>query len=130
MSQKDVELVRLRYEQFAQGKFEAMTDVPDDFEFVASPEMPDAGTYRGEAARQWMKAWVGAFDGLTMEATQIVDAGDKVLVAILQRGCPRGSQTEVEGRWWSVDTFSDGVALRTQIFADRDEALHAAGLRE
>jgi ketosteroid isomerase-like protein len=63
-----------------------------------------------------------------MEAAEIVDAGDQVFVAIVQRGRPRGSQVEIEGRWWSVDSFRDGVATRTQIFADRAEALKAAGL--
>jgi ketosteroid isomerase-like protein len=130
MSRGNVELVRERYERFARGDFSAMTEVPDDFEFVASSDVPDAGTYQGEAARQWMKAWVGSFDGLTMEATEIVDAGDHVLVALVQRGRPWGSGTEVEGRWWAVDMFRDGAAIRSQIFANRSEAVEAAGLRE
>ena len=77
--------------------------------FVASPEPPDAGTYRGDAAVRWMTAWVESFEGHTIEATEIIDAGrDKVFVAILQRGRPRGSQTEVEGRWWTVMTLRGG----------------------
>ena len=32
-----------------------------------------------------MTAWVESFEGHTIDATEIIDAGDKVLVAILQR---------------------------------------------
>ena len=89
MSQENVEVVRAIYEPFAHGDFSAWADLPDDFEFVASPELPDAGAYRGEAAVRWMTTWVESFDGHTIEATEITDAGDdKVLVAILHTQPP------------------------------------------
>ena len=48
MSQQNVEIVRAFYERFASGDFNALAGFSDDFEFVTSPELPDAGTYRGE----------------------------------------------------------------------------------
>ena len=77
MSQENVEIVRAMYEPMAHGDFGAWADLPDYFEFVASPELPDAGTYRGEAAARWMTAWVESFDGHTIEATEITDAGTR-----------------------------------------------------
>ena len=71
-----------------------------------------------------------SFEGLTIETTEIVDAGDKVVVAIVQRGRPRGSQTAVEGRWWVVMTLRGGEAARAEAFPERAQALEAAGLRE
>ncbi len=130
MSQENVEAVRARYGQFARGHFSRMADVADDFELVTTPENPDAGTYRGEAAIRWLTAWVESFDGHTIEATEIIDAGDKVVLAILQRGRPRGSQTVVEGRWWQVLTFRGGVVARVETFQERAQALEAAGLEE
>ena len=131
MSQENVEIVRAMYEPFARGDFSAWADLPDDFEFVASPELPDAATYRGQAAVQWMTTWVESFDGLTIEATEIIDAGDdKVLVAILQRGRPHGSQTVVEGCWWVVMTLSGGELARTEVYPEHAQALEAAGLSE
>jgi ketosteroid isomerase-like protein len=130
MSQENVEIVRAMYEQFARGDFSAWDDLPDDVEFVTSPEVPDAGTYRGVAAIRWMKAWVESFEGHTIEAREIIDAGDKVFVAILQRGRPRGSQTVVEGSWWVVHTLSEGIVARAQVFPERAQALEAAGLSE
>ena len=35
-----------------------------------------------------------------MEATEIIDAGDMVVVGILQRGRFRGGEAMTEGRWW------------------------------
>jgi hypothetical protein len=82
-----------------------LADVAYEFEWVSSPELPDAGTYRREAAKRWIAAWVESFEEFTAEATEIIDAGDKVFVAILQRGGVRGSQTVVEGHWWIVVVF-------------------------
>ena len=131
MAQENVEIVRAMYEPMAHGDFGAWADLPDDFEFVASPELPDAGTYRGAAAVRWMTAWVESFDGHTIEATEITDAGgDKVLVAILQRGRPRGSQTVVEGQWWVVMTLRGDELARAEVFPERTQALEAAGVQE
>jgi ketosteroid isomerase-like protein len=130
MSKENVEIVRGFYEQFARGDFSAFAVLPDDFVFVTSPELPDAGTYRGEAAIGFMKAWVEAFDHLTIEATEVVDAGDKVVVALFQRGRPRGSNTVVEGRWWQVATLRGGEIARSESFPERAQALEAAGLPE
>jgi ketosteroid isomerase-like protein len=130
MAQENVEIVRAAYAQYASGDFSSLADFADDFEFVTDPAMPDAGSYRGEAARRWTTAWVDSFDELTMEATEITDAGDKVVVAILQRGRPKGSEGVVEGRWWQVMTFAQGEPSRSELFADRAEALQAVGLAE
>jgi ketosteroid isomerase-like protein len=50
MSNENVEIVRAFYEQLARGDFSALRTFSDELEFVTSPELPDAGTYRGEAA--------------------------------------------------------------------------------
>jgi hypothetical protein len=36
----------------------------------------------------------------------------------------------VEGRWWQVMTFRDGLIVRSEVFPERAEALEAAGLSE
>jgi ketosteroid isomerase-like protein len=130
VSQENAEVVRAGYERAARGDFGSFEEFAENFEFATSPEMPDAGTYRGEAARAWIASWVGSFEGLSMEATEIIDAGDKVLVGIFQRGRPRGSDAMVEGRWWQVMTFRDGLIARSELFPERVQALKAVGLAE
>jgi ketosteroid isomerase-like protein len=122
--------MRQTYEQFARGDFSSFADFGDDFEFVTSPEVPDAGTYVGHEARVWAASWVESFDGLTMEATEIIDAQDKCVIAIIQRGRLRGSDTEVEGRWWNVVTFRDGDMVRSELYSERHPALKSAGLAD
>ena len=128
MSQENVEAVRAIFEPLARGDFTRWFDeVTDDFVFVTSPDIPDAGTYRGEAARDWVMTWVESFEGHTMEASDFIDGGDKVFFAILQRGRPHGSEVPVEGRWWLVMTLREGTAARAEAFDERDQALKPPG---
>ena len=130
MSEANVEAVRGFYEKAAVGDFSPLAELGDDFEFVTSPELPDAGTYRGEAARRWVRTWIESFEELTIEATELVGVGDSVFVGLLQRGRVPGSEASIEGRWWAVYTFRDGEPARLQLFPDRTQALEAAGLRD
>jgi hypothetical protein len=87
MSQENVEAMRSVYVRFAYGDFRALANLSDDVEFVVSPEAPDAGTYRGEAARQWLRAWVESFEPLTIEATEFIDATTSWLGCASMGGC-------------------------------------------
>ncbi|HEY1359577.1 MAG TPA: nuclear transport factor 2 family protein [Thermoleophilaceae bacterium] len=128
MSEANVEVVRTIYEAFARGDFSVVDSFSDDFVFVTSPELPDAGEYRGEQAIGFIKAWVETFGDLRMEATEILEAvDDKVFVELLQRGAPSGTDTVVEGRWWQVATLREGEVVRAETFAERTEALEVAG---
>ncbi len=134
MSQ-NVDLVRLAFEAFRHGDFTLYDTLPDDFELALAAEMPDAGTYRGESARRWLRAWVESFERLQLEPREFIDAGDRVVVGFIQRGWIGGSQAPVELPTWSITTIRDGVAdeparvvSRVQLFMDRDEALAVAGV--
>jgi ketosteroid isomerase-like protein len=62
---------------------------------------------------------------------ELVDAGaDKILVHWRSAVRGRTSGVEVELNYWVVVTFREGRIVRDQWFADRAEALEAAGLRE
>jgi ketosteroid isomerase-like protein len=129
MSRENVDATRAAYERFSRGDFsELFVASTDEFEFVTAAEMPDAGTYRGQEARDWILAYIHSFNDYAQEATEIIDAGGRVVVAVLQRGRPRGSDLPVESRWWQVLTFRDAGVTRIEMFSDRAEALEAAGL--
>ena len=101
MSQEHVDALRSAYEQFARGDFSAYSELPDDFELVLAPEMPDAGSYRGDAARRWLRSWVESFERLTVDAVEFIDARDRdagaqVMVELLQRGWLAGSADAVD----------------------------------
>ena len=128
MSKQNVAALRAAFEMYAQGDFSPIGLLSDDFELVVSPEAPDAGTYRGEDARRWLRAWVASFEGMTIEATEIVDSGDKVFLGMTQMGRLPGSDAAVEGQWWQVSTFRGTEIVKAEMFRERAHALEAAGL--
>ena len=130
MSEQNVELLRVAFDQYAHGDFSPIEALGDDFELVISPDAPDAGTYSGEEAKRWLRAWVASFEGMTIEATEILDFGDKVFLGMIQRGRPPGSAASVEGHWWQVSTFREDEIVRAEMFPERAQALEAAGLRD
>ncbi len=86
MPEENVDIVRKAHEQFARGDTSWFASVTDDFEFVSGPDLPDAGTYRGDAAREWLMEWIAAFDRHTVQVTEMLDAGrDKVFRSVVQR---------------------------------------------
>jgi ketosteroid isomerase-like protein len=128
MSQENVTATREAFERYARGDFSPIGDFGDDFEYVTSPDNPDAGVYRGEAGRQWLRTWVESFADMTITGTEFIDADDKVVVGVVQRGRPVDSTVILEERWWPVLSFASGEVVRIQVFRDRDEALEAAGV--
>jgi len=131
MSQEAIDLARAAFERFALGDFSALGDQSDEWELVLAPEMPDAGTYRGAAARAWATGWVDSFDRLAQEPVEFIDAGEnEVLIEFIQRGWTAGSDVAVELRTWAVWTVKDGDVVRTQLFQNRSDALGAAGLSD
>jgi ketosteroid isomerase-like protein len=131
MSQAVVDALQSAYEQFARGEFGLMKTLPDDVEVATAPEMPDAGTYRGEAARSWLNSWVESFDALALELVEIIDVGNRVVVEFVQKGTPRGGSTQVELPTWVVYTVRDDLSVsRLELFMNRAGALEAAGVSE
>ena len=66
------------------------------------------------------------FEEVTIESTEMIDAGDVAVAGIVQRGRPRGSRAVVEERSWQVVTLRDGVVTRVEAFLERAQALEAA----
>ena len=62
MSRENVQALQAAFEQYSRGDFRPIGLLGDDFELVVSPEAPDAGTYRGEDAMRWLRAWVESFE--------------------------------------------------------------------
>jgi ketosteroid isomerase-like protein len=65
------------------------------------------------------------------ETEDVIDAGDEMVV-VLGRAFARrsGSEAEVNNLGAAVWTLADGRVIRAAFYADPEEALTAAGLRE
>jgi ketosteroid isomerase-like protein len=129
MSQKNVEIVQAGYEHFeATGEIRAHADLVWD---VSNPGWPDQQIYLGpEGGMQFNAEWAAAWDDWELEPQDYIDAGERVVVILNQRGRSKATGIPVEMRFAQVWTLRDGLASRMQLYASVEEALEAVGLSE
>ncbi|MGA8805580.1 MAG: nuclear transport factor 2 family protein [Solirubrobacterales bacterium] len=88
--------------------------------------------YHGhEGVRTFWRTWFAAWETVDFQYEEFIDAGDQVLCILSQR--MRGRTSGVELEWSSyaqVWTIREGKVIRVEFFANREEALEAAGLSE
>jgi ketosteroid isomerase-like protein len=133
MSEANIELLRRGFEHVERtGEFPPATAHPN---FVW-----DTTTFRGgmqprtcvgiEETNKWLAEWVEGFDNWSLDVEEVFDAGDQVVTIVRQRASAKHGGPEVEMRIAQVWRFRDGLLARMDMYADRDEALEAAGLGE
>jgi ketosteroid isomerase-like protein len=66
-----------------------------------------------------------AFDALSLEPEEFIDAGDRIVVSLRQRIRGKGSGAELVGHIAHVWTMRGGAALHLRIFGDKERALEA-----
>jgi ketosteroid isomerase-like protein len=136
MSQENVDIVRRAFAEFGAdpaGAEEAARAglVAPDAEVDLSAVYPDVPIIRG------LEAWRGLMDSmpwgrsLRLEPERFFDVDDeRVLVFMRVTAEGEGSGVPVGRRTAHEITIRDGVVVRLKVYADRTEALEAAGLRE
>ena len=99
MTSANVDLVRRVFDEYARGSFAAAAEFTHpDFEMRLQTSHPLAATFRGPRhATKAMADWVEWFEGFNGEAEQFIDAGgDRVVVALRERGRPRGGSVDLD----------------------------------
>ena len=128
MSQENVERARNTIDAYRRGDYVAASRwLAPDVVWEVGQELPAHGP---AAVRELWKRWDNEWEELETVADEILDAGDKVVLAIRYRGRGRGSGIEVSDRLFEVHTFRDGQCVSKVDFANRAEALEAAGLSD
>ncbi len=131
MSQENVDLVREVHDGWARGDFGIGADrLALDFEWHQFPQAVEPGTHRGEEVGGALRKIFDVYENVRVEATEFVDAGDKVVVIGRTRGTAKGSDLQLDTRVALVWTLRDGKLARSEFFTDRREALEAVGLQE
>jgi ketosteroid isomerase-like protein len=129
MSEREnLELVREALAAFLRGELDRAFEFahPDMVSFRAPP-LPDPQTYRGiEGVLQMYADWTADFEEFEMEVAELVDAGDRVIVEMIQRGVGKASGALVEGRFWFVYTVADGRIARQDVYGSKEQALRAS----
>jgi ketosteroid isomerase-like protein len=131
VSQENVELVRKLFEVYNERSFVENADLidPDMVWDMSRVELPDASSYTGPLEfRRFVEAWEEGFASERMEAREILDAGDRVVVVVHHAAQGMISGIEVDQRFAMVWTLRAGRAVRLDLYRTREEALEAAGL--
>lgn len=126
MSQENVEIVRKTFEAYVSGDLDGALSYADP-SIVWNP-VEEAATQGHDAVRANLERWERDWEAYEANPEEFIDAGDRVLVAVQFRGRGRGSGIEVDTRLYEVWTLRDGKAVRMDEFAERSQALEAAGL--
>jgi len=138
MSEENVEFVRRAFTEFAGESAQTVIEeivnaglAAPDAEFDFSAMYPDGPILRGH------EAWRRFIDGLPWgsslrgEPERFFDIDEeRVLVFVRITAEGEGSGAPVEIRNAYEFTIRDGIIVRWKVYADRAEALEAAGLRE
>ena len=132
MSRENVETLRRFGSAWRDGdRSSFIGQLHSDVEFATDPRWPDGGVYRGrEEVGNFFDAYAEAFAPESGETTDWVEAGDQVVVRVVDRVSGRESGVAAENRFSAVYSFEAGLITRIQYFFDHREALEAVGLRE
>jgi ketosteroid isomerase-like protein len=132
MSQADIETLRLGYEAFNRGDWDAATHLAHpDFELQTADRAVNRGTYRGaEVARRFFADLFEPFDEIVIEPEEFYERGDQIAVFLRVRLRPTGSSAFMENRIGHLWTMREGKIARLAVFPRREDALEAAGLKE
>jgi len=134
MSQQNVEVVRDAFSALQNGGLDtAAAFWHPEINWRAMEGAPDdVGEMNGiEAARRYVQDWYDMFDSFTSEIEEVLDVGDdQVLAVIHNTGRASRSGVPTELRYATLNTIRDGKIARVREFAQRQEALDAAGSGE
>jgi ketosteroid isomerase-like protein len=121
----NLELVREALAAFARGEFDQALEFAHP-EIVSErvPPIPDPQTYHGtDGVLQMYADWTADFDEFEMDPVAFEEAGDRVIVEMLQRGTGRASGVPVVGRFWLVYTVAAGKITRQDAYLTREQAV-------
>jgi ketosteroid isomerase-like protein len=139
MSQENVALTKRAYEVLNDAYRTGDYTGRQPFETFCHPEVtlrtsgmfPESGEYHGfDGLRRFTQNQAEAFEQMSVEPIEFIDAGEHVVVPIRFGGTTRHTGISASFSVTHVWTVRDGKAARIEFFADRAEALGAVGVSE
>ena len=129
MSKENVEIVRRSIAAFEDDE-EAWLTAIDPSHVWYPLEEGNIASHGLDAARAIRKRWLEGWESHQIDVEEILDRGDHVVACLHLRGTGKGSGVEVDRRFYMHWKLRDGKIVYLYEYADRDEALEAAGLAE
>ncbi len=134
MSQESVELMRRGFDAFNRRDRAAWLELAHpELVWVPPADWPENAPVSGhEAVWDFAVSLSEPWEEGSYELGELIadQENDVVAVHVSRRVRGKGSGVEAEFQYWLVGTFRDGKFVRTEWFADRGDALEAAGLSE
>jgi ketosteroid isomerase-like protein len=137
MSQENVELVKRSYDGLndVYNTGDCLRPIEEvchpDVVLRASGMFPESGEYHGYAGlREFTANQAEAFEQMSVQAAEFVDAGDQVVVPIRFGGKARHTGIETTFSVVHVWTIRNGKVSRLDMYRNREDALKAVGLEE
>ena len=132
MSQENVERTRHSFECWISGDLEAWyatidPDVGWDISAHPLPDVPNHGRGRDALRDEMLAVYLSGWVDYSAEVTEMVDAGDDVVVVLHETARMRGTGVPIDRDLFHVWTLSDGLATFLRVFKTKAEAMAAAG---
>jgi ketosteroid isomerase-like protein len=128
VSEESLALLRSGYEAVARGEWQVLYENLDpEVEWRA---LQDTETYRGlDGVRESVSGWAGAWERWDFEALDFIDGGDRIVVAVRERGHSNAAGgIDVEALHFHVWTIREGSIAGFREYGEREEALSAASI--
>jgi ketosteroid isomerase-like protein len=132
-SEQRESLARAGMDAFNAGDMNRMlAALANDLEVYASPEMVNAGTFRGhDGFIAWMTAWTDAWEKISAEVSDTIVVGDRhIVTAILQEGRGREGIELTMKLAFLFDVGDDGLCHFLAMVPTPEEAIGMAEERE
>ena len=131
MSRESVERFLSATEAFNRGDIDAWLEHYDP-EVIFEPQVAVMeGAYAGhDGVREFITTIGDLYESFVVELQDVRDLGDRVLALGTATGVGKQSGLEQATPLAIVASFRDGLITRFKDYADRGEAVEAAGLRE
>jgi ketosteroid isomerase-like protein len=131
MSQENVEIVLRLIEAFQHDEEEAMLSMVDPaIEWYPIGEGHSLSRGHEAAIRVRRRSWLEVWEGRRIDVEEVKDGADGVVACLHLTGRGKLSGVEVDLRVYMHYKLRDGKIAYVYEYADRAEALEAAGLRE
>jgi ketosteroid isomerase-like protein len=127
MSEENLARLGAAYSEWAKGNLEAGEGLyAEDVTFIPMGE--GRAVLDRDGFRRFMLRFLDEWEGFTMEALELEDLGDKILVTERQRATGQGSGIEIDQVFYATWSFRDGLVVHVRWDTELEGAQKAAGL--
>jgi len=128
--ERPLDVVRACFEAWRAGGFErALSYYAEDV--VWRTGGVDSTVFHGrEGVARGAEEWIGAFTGYWLDAEDLIEVGDCVVLLFREGGVGKASGVQVYEELALVFPVRVGLIVSAQRFADRAEALLVVGVAE